>query len=115
MNSRLYATDAFFERVLERQLRSAAYQARLREARRERRRGGFRGRTAAALTMAWRLVRELARHGKLASVGGAYVAALGRNLSLGRDALEFSEFLALCARHWHCLRVTARSQSNWGV
>ena len=25
------------------------------------------------------------------------------------------DLLALGARHWHCLRVIAHSQSNWGV
>jgi radical SAM superfamily enzyme YgiQ (UPF0313 family) len=115
LNSRLYATDAFFERIFGQQLRSAGYQNRRREARRSQ--GGFRFGTAkVVLTMAYRLVCELARHKKLARVGGAYFAAWWRrNRLLGRDALDLSEFLALCARHWHCLRVSAQSRSNWGV
>jgi len=117
LNSRLYATSAFFERVFGLQLRSAGYQNRRREARRNRSQGGFRlGAAMSALTMAYRLVCELARHKKLASVGGAYFAAWWRrNLPLGRDALDLGEFLALCARHWHCLRVSEQSRSNWGV
>jgi hypothetical protein len=31
-----------------------------------------------------------------------------------RDRLRILEFLALCARHWHCCRVTAEARSNWG-
>jgi radical SAM superfamily enzyme YgiQ (UPF0313 family) len=117
LNSRLYATSAFFERVFGQQLRSVGYQNRRHEARRDRSRSGSRCAAAwAVLTMAYRLVRELARHKKLASVGGAYLAAWWRrNLGLGRDALDLAEFLALCARHWHCLRISAQSRSNWGA
>jgi radical SAM superfamily enzyme YgiQ (UPF0313 family) len=116
LNARLYATDAFFDRVFERQLVSAGYLQRRRDARRLRGRGRFQVRTAwALLTMACRLLREVAKQGKLASIGAAYLLAFARNMSFGRDALELMEFLALCARHWHCVRVTAQSRSNWGA
>jgi hypothetical protein len=117
LNARLYATDAFFERIFGLQLRSAKYRQR-REAARMRRRQNRLARVKAAplaLAVVCRLAVALARRRELTRHGWAYASAwLTGNAPLRRDRLRILEFLALCARHWHCCRVTAEARSNWG-
>jgi radical SAM superfamily enzyme YgiQ (UPF0313 family) len=117
LNSRLYATDAFFDRIFARQLDSADYNRRRRQAR-ARRKPKLLSRLAALAAgsvIVYRLGRELARHRKLTSIGAAYLSAwLRRNLALGRDRLRALEYLGLCARHWHCYRIASESRSHWG-
>jgi radical SAM superfamily enzyme YgiQ (UPF0313 family) len=118
LNARLYATDAFFDRIFGRQLDSADYNMRRRGAR-ERHKPTLLSRASAfaALTvMVYRLARELTRHRKLTSIGTAYLSAWWRrNLALGRDRLRAVEYLGLCARHWHCYRIASESRSHWGT
>ena len=117
LNERLYSADAFFERIFDNQLRSAAHQRRRMDARKRRRRGGLtrlRALASAAASIG-RFARELARHGSLRALAPAYVDAWRRrNRALGPHALELPEFLALCARHWHGYRMASQSRSNWG-
>jgi radical SAM superfamily enzyme YgiQ (UPF0313 family) len=118
LNARLYATNAFFDRIFARQLRSCGYNTRRRQAR-ERRKSGLLPRMAAVAAVTviiYRLARELSRHRKLTSVGAAYLSAWWRrNLALGRDRLRALEYLGLCARHWHCFRIASDSRSYWGT
>jgi radical SAM superfamily enzyme YgiQ (UPF0313 family) len=117
LNTRLYATDAFFHRIFARQLCSPQYRARRRQGR-ARRTPGLMSRISAAVaaaTIIYRLAQELIRHQKLMSIGAAYLSAwCRRNLRLGRDRLRLPEYLALCIRHWHCFRIASDSRSQWG-
>jgi hypothetical protein len=118
LNARLYATDAFFNRIFARQLHSSDYNMRRRRAR-QRRKPRLLSRLsalAAVTVIVYRLSRELARHRKLTSIGAAYLSAWWRrNLALGHDRLRALEYLGLCARHWHCFRIASDSRSHWGT
>jgi len=117
LNARSYQCDAFFERIFERQLRSSGHVMRRRQAQLRRRQKPA-GRVQAilgAIAAARRLAIELRRHRKLGSLGVAYISAWWRqNRPLGRNGLRLTEFVALCVRHWHCVRIIAAAPSNWG-
>jgi radical SAM superfamily enzyme YgiQ (UPF0313 family) len=118
LNARLFEPEIFFERVFERQFRSAAFHAR-RLGAQTRRPRGLKARMrdmAAAAALTYRLASALVRHRALTSVGRAYVRSWWRhNRSYGARRLRMTEYLSLCIRHWHCYRVTAQVRSNWGL
>ncbi|WP_269933111.1 B12-binding domain-containing radical SAM protein [Aminobacter sp. HY435] len=66
--------------------------------------------------MAAKLVRELARHGRLREVGLAYLRSyVGDNLRLGGDAIPFPSFVQLCAIHWHYYNIARQERKTFGI
>jgi hypothetical protein len=120
LNQRLYAPEAFFERLFHGYGRSAAFRKRHREreARHKRARRQLMSAMSGAnisLVMIWRLSRAIARERLLGTLGRAYVKAyMVHNKPFGRDAMPLPEFLALCARHWHHFKLAAEKRSYWG-
>jgi radical SAM superfamily enzyme YgiQ (UPF0313 family) len=117
LNQRLYAPEAFFERLFHGYGRSVAFRKRHRErevrhkrAQRHRMAGAY-----ASFVTIWRLSRAIARESVLGTLGRVYLKAyMVHNKSFGRDAMPLAEFLALCARHWHHFKLAADNRSYWG-
>jgi radical SAM superfamily enzyme YgiQ (UPF0313 family) len=115
LNQRLYAPEAFFERVFHGYGRSAAFRKRRREMEAHNRRAPLIARAYASLVIMWRLSRALAREGLLGTLGRAYLKAyMVYNKPLGRDAIPLPEFLVMCARHWHHFKTAADKRPQWG-
>jgi radical SAM superfamily enzyme YgiQ (UPF0313 family) len=116
LNARLYAPEAFFERIFGGQLHSAAYRSRRAEAQRWRRMPLKSRLTTgiAAYVIGVRLLRAILRDRQLSTIGRAYLGAWQMNRALGPGRLRPIELLHLYARHWHCFRVSKQRKSNWG-
>src|SRR5262249_11333136 len=114
LNQRLYAPEAFFERIFTGNEASPVFRKRRREMDARRKRGTFDGLIGIYITLAimWRLSLALAREGLLGTVGRAYMKAyIKYNKPLGREALGLAQFLPLCARHWHYYKISGVA---WG-
>ena len=118
LNVRLYAPDAFFERLFHGYGRSAAFRKRHREREVRHKRANFRQHIKAAhasFVMFWRLSRAIAQERLLGTLGRAYLKAyMTYNKPFANDAMPLQEFLALCARHWHHFKIAADNRSYWG-
>jgi radical SAM superfamily enzyme YgiQ (UPF0313 family) len=117
LNQRLYAPEAFFERLFHGYGRSVAFRKRhrQREFRHKRTQRHLMAGAYASLVMIWRLSRAIARESVLGTLGRAYLKAyIVHNKPFGRDAMPIPEFLALCARHWHHFKLAADNRSYWG-
>ena len=118
LNLRLYTPEAFFERVFRGYGRSAAFRKRRREMEVRHKRAAYSRLIAGAYTslvIIWRLSRVIARERLLGTLGRAYFKAyMAYNKPLGRDAIPLSEFLVMCARHWHHFKIAADKRPFWG-
>jgi radical SAM superfamily enzyme YgiQ (UPF0313 family) len=114
LNQRLYTAEAFFERVFNGNEASPVFRKRRREMDAFRKRRAFDRLIGAYVTvvMIWRLLLALAREGLLGTLGRAYVKAyIEHNKPLGREALPLTQFLPICARHWHHYKIAG---VGWG-
>jgi radical SAM superfamily enzyme YgiQ (UPF0313 family) len=118
LNLRLYAPEAFFERLFQGYGRSTIFRKRHREREVRHKRVRLKQHIVGAsnsLAMFWRLSRAIARERLLGTMGRAYLRAyMAHNKPFGRDAMPLAEFLALCARHWHHFKLAAENRSYWG-
>jgi len=110
---RLYAPEAYFDRLFAGYRGSPAFRARRRAMDEQ-----IRGRpgallaikqTAGALLQACKLWRTLSRRNCGRRLGGAYVRAWSRlNLPLGKDRLPLPTFVGICVVHWHFFNIANR-------
>jgi radical SAM superfamily enzyme YgiQ (UPF0313 family) len=118
LNLRLYAPEAFFGRLFQGYGRSAAFRKRHREREVRHKRARIKRHVVGAynsLMMVWRLSRAIAGERLLGTMGRAYLKAyMAYNKPFGRDAMPLTEFVALCARHWHHFKLAAENRSYWG-
>jgi radical SAM superfamily enzyme YgiQ (UPF0313 family) len=109
---RLYAPEAYFERLFQGlasspafRHRRAALEADIRAARPGRRPARWLG-ALAAVRQGTQLWRSLARSGLRRQVGGAYLRAWFRhNAALGAHGLPLGTFVGLCVIHWHFFNI----------
>jgi radical SAM superfamily enzyme YgiQ (UPF0313 family) len=101
---RLYEPDAYLGRIFKGYRASPAFRSRRARLEAETGRSSARDRALralAALRIAGRFGRTLARHRLLRRLGPAYLRFYARNLALGRDAMPLHQFVTLCLTHWH--------------
>jgi radical SAM superfamily enzyme YgiQ (UPF0313 family) len=104
LNARLYAADAFFERMLRGYRESDQFRARRAAVLARMPKPRLRARLRQALanaTMAARLARVLRTAGRLSDLGRVYLTYWRENRRLGKEAIGLGSFLIQCALHWH--------------
>lgn len=104
---RLYAPETYFERLFRGYAGSPDFR-RIRAAQQPE--GNWRTGTyslLAGLKQAIPLARTLARHGQLRRLGGTYLKVWRQhNRPLGKEAITFSAFVAMCCVHWHFFKLS---------